>query len=183
LTALGVILIGPRADVLTALRQPTFIALAATTLAAALFSAASALLLSVPGAERSPLQRAVPMLAVIGWVLALVRLLTIGGDPARRLLALPVHWACIIEIAALGLIPGWALFNMVRRAAPLRPVWSAALATLAALALGAAGTQFICPIDDPAHQLIGHALPVALLTVFGALIGRRSLDWLRRGER
>jgi hypothetical protein len=49
---------------------------------------------------------------------------------------------------------------------------------LAAVALGAAATQFICPLDDPAHQLVGHVLPVAFLAVFGAIAGRRSLNWL-----
>jgi hypothetical protein len=73
-----------------------------------------------------------------------------------------------------------ALFVMLRRAAPLRGAWSAALATLAAVALGAVATQFICPLDDPAHQLVGHVLPVAFLAVFGAIAGRRSLNWLSR---
>ena len=56
--------------------------------------------------------------------------------------------------------------------------WSAALATLASVALGAAATQFLCPIDDPAHQLVGHVLPVAFLSVWGAIVGGRSLNWL-----
>jgi hypothetical protein len=68
---------------------------------------------------------------------------------------------------------------MLRRAAPLRLGWVAALATLAAVALAAAATQFICPIDDPAHQLVGHVLPVVVLAIGGAIGGRRSLDWLR----
>ena len=89
----------------------------------------------------------------------------------RRVLALPFHVACLIEIAGLSLVPGWALFAMLRRAAPLRRAWSGALATLAAVALGAAATQFLCPIDDPAHQLVGHLLPVAILSV-----GARSWD-------
>jgi hypothetical protein len=72
------------------------------------------------------------------------------------------------------------MFAMLRRAAPLRRTWSAALATLAAVALGAAATQFLCPIDDPAHLLVGHLLPVASLAIGGAIAGRRALDWLKR---
>ena len=53
------------------------------------------------------------------------------------------------------------------------------LATLAAASLGAVATQFICPIDDPAHHLVSHFLPVLLLSGVGALAGRRWLDRLR----
>jgi hypothetical protein len=177
-TALGVIVIGPRTDVLIAIYDPTFVALAVATLATALLAAAGALVLSVPGAERSPLQRAVPLVAGGVWALVLVVLLTMDGDPLQRVLALPFHWACLIEIAGLSIVPGWALFTMVRRAAPLQRAWNAALATLAAVALAAVATQVICPVDDPAHQLVGHVLPVALLSVWGAIVGRRWLNWL-----
>ena len=180
-TALSVIVIGPRADVLTAIHEPAFVGLAVATLATALLSAAIAFVLSVPGAERSPLQRALPLLAGGVWVLLFVVLLTTSGDPGRRVLALPFHGLCLIEIAGLGVVPGWALFAMLRRAAPLRRAWSAALATLASVALGAAATQFLCPLDDPAHQLVGHVLPVAFLSVSGAIVGRRWLNWLSRG--
>jgi hypothetical protein len=178
LTALGVVVIGPRADILTAIYQPTFAGLAVATLGTALLSAAGAFVLSVPGAERSPLQRVVPLVAGGVWALVLVVLLTNGGDPVQRVLALPFHWACLIEIAGLSVVPGWALFAMLRRAAPLQRVWTATLAMLAAGALAAVATQVICPVDDPAHLLIGHVLPVAFLSVWGAIVGRRWLNWL-----
>ena len=176
-TALGIIVIGPRADVWTAISQPTFAALALATLGTALFSAAGAFVLSVPGAERSPLQRAVPLVAGGVWALALVVLLTSGGDSVQRVLALPFHWACLIEIVGLSIVPGWALFAMLRGAAPLRRAWSAALATLAAVALASVATQVICPVDDPAHQIVGHMLPVGLVSACGAIVGRRLLNW------
>ena len=180
-TALGVIVIGPRGDVWTAIAQPTFVALAVATIGTALLSAAGAFVLSVPGAERSPLQRVVPLVAGGVWALVLVALLTNGGDPVQRVLALPFHWACLIEIAGLSVVPGWVLFAMLRRAAPLQRVWTATLAMLAAGALAAAATQLICPVDDPAHLLVGHVLPVALLSVWGAIAGRRWLNWLSQG--
>lgn len=179
LMALAVIVIGPRADILAVLREPTFLGIALATFATALLAAAGALVLSVPGAERSVLQRVAPL--VIGglWAVALVVLLTAGGDAVRRLLQWPFHWACLIEIAALGVIPGWALFGMMRRAAPLDRAWSGALATLAAVSIAAVATQLLCPVDDPAHQLVGHVLPVAVLSMLGAFAGRRYLNWLR----
>lgn len=177
LAALGIFVVGPRVDVLNALRQPTYVALVLVTLLTALLSAAAAFTSSVPGAERSPLQRAIPLLAGSLWAIVLMGLLAQGGDSVRRILALPIHVACVIEIAAFGLLPGWALFTMLRRAAPLQPTWSAALAALSATALGAVATQIVCPIDDPAHHLMGHFVPVVLLTFWGTLARRRSLDW------
>ena len=178
LMALAVIVIGPRTSVLFARAQPVFLGLAVVTVCTALLSAASALVLAIPGAERSPWQRVVPLIAASAWILALVYLLSIEGAVMRRLLQWPVHVACLLEIAGLGFLPGWALFAMLRRAAPLERAWSGALAALAALSISAAATQFICPIDDPAHQLVGHVLPVVVLSTLGAIAGRRYLNWM-----
>ena len=182
LMALAVIVIGPRADVVTAMSQPTFLGIAVATIGTALLSAASAFVLGIPGAERSVWQRVLPLMAGSLWALALVYLLTTEGAAVRRLLQWPFHWACLIEIAGLSVVPGWALFAMLRRAAPLQRAWSGALATLAAVAIGAAATQFICPVDDPAHQLVGHLLPVAVLSMLGTIAGQRYLNWMSRGS-
>ncbi len=177
LIVLGVIVIGPREDVVTAVSQPSFLAIAAATIATSLLAAASALVLAIPGAERSSLQRMAPLIAGSAWAIGLAYLLASEGAAARRLLAWPFHWLCLIEIVAFALIPGLALLAMLRRAAPLQRAWSGALAALAAIASGAAATQFLCPLDDSAHQLIGHVLPVAGLSMLGALAGPRFLNW------
>jgi hypothetical protein len=179
LMALAVIVIGPRADVIAAMSDPAFSGIAGVTIITALLSAASALILGIPGAERSAWQRALPLVAGSLWALALVRLLAAEGEAVHRLRQWPFHWLCLIEIVGLSLIPAWALLTMLRRAAPLQRAWAGALATLAAVALGAAATQFLCPLDDPAHQLVGHVLPVAVLVMFGALVGRPYLNWMR----
>jgi hypothetical protein len=176
--ALGALLIGLRADVQNAVSQPTFLALAAMSLVMALSSAACAFMLSVPGAERSPLVRAVPIVAGLAWATAWVVLLAAGSDPLARVLAMPIHVACVLEIAGFGLLAGWPLLAMLRRAAPLQREWSAVLASVAAAALGATATQFICPIDDPAHQLVSHVAVVIVASMAGAAMARRSLDWL-----
>jgi hypothetical protein len=121
-----------------------------------------------------------PLIAAGLWALGPLYLLTTEGAAVRRLLQWPFHWACLIEIAGLSVVPGWALFAMLRRAAPLKRAWSGALATLASVAIGATATQFICPVDDPAHQLVGHVLPVAVLAILGAIAGQRYLNWSSR---
>jgi hypothetical protein len=143
LMALAVVVIGPRRDLGTAMSEPAFAGIAVVTFGTALLSAASAFILSIPGAERSAWQRSLPLFAAGVWGLILSYSLATEGSALQRLLAWPIM-----------------------------------LATLAAVALAAVATQLICPIDDPAHQLVGHLMPVAILSVLGALAGPRYLNWL-----
>jgi hypothetical protein len=177
---LAVLIIGPRADLTIMLRQPAYVILALATVSIASLSGAAAFVLSVPGAERSRLQRVVPFALAAAWAFALVLMMRAGGHILQRVVAFPIHVACILEIAAIGVISGWVIFRMLQRAAPLDATWSAALAALAGTGVGAFATHVICPIDDPAHHLVGHFAPVMLLTMAGMAAGRRSLDWLRR---
>jgi hypothetical protein len=172
----GVLLWGPRADIADALGRPVYQARLVATLLTALLAAAAAFVLSVPGAERSRVQRMLPFVAGGAWVALLSALLIAGGNSAARVLAFPVNWPCSYKIFGFGLIPGIALVTLLRRAAPLQPVWSTFLAALASTALGAAATQFICPVDDPAHQLVGHVLPVIVFAVVGTIVGYRALE-------
>jgi hypothetical protein len=181
-TVAGVALIGVRADTGAMSREIGFLVLAALTMTTALVSAGAALVLSVPGAERSAAQRWAPIVAGGAWAGLLTWSVLSGGSGVPRIVAFPFHIGCVIQIIALSLIPTWGLFSMLRRAAPLRLSWSAGLASLAALALAAVGVQFICPINDPAHLLVGHFVPVAALALAGALIGSRALARPARGR-
>ena len=172
--------LGPRQDLFDALRQPVYAARLMTTLSTAILAAAAAFVLSVPGAERSRVQRVLPWVALGGWAVLLAALLVSGGDPVARVLAFPVNWPCGYKILGFSLISGTALFVALRRAAPLERLWTASVAALAATAFGAVATQFVCPVDDPAHQLVGHVLPVIVLAAIGTAIGVRSLDGVRR---
>ena len=175
--ALTVAMVGARADILPSLQDPGFVTLALATFAAGLVAAAAGMMLGVPGAERTPLWRIVAVLFAAGWALVLLARLVSGGDAWPRLAAFPNHWACVAEIIGLSAVSGWIFFAMLRRAAPLQRTWSAMLATLAPAALAATATQIMCPIDDPAHQIVSHVTPVALLAVIGTLAGRRALEW------
>ena len=76
---------------------------------------------------------------------------------------------------------GWLLCLMLARAAPLRPLWTAAVASLASMATGAAVAQILCPVDDPRHQLIGHVVIALFVAGAGLLVGRPALNtWRRR---
>lgn len=175
-TIIAVLALHPREDLAAALLDDVYLARAATTLATAVVAAAMALVLSVPGAERSPYQRAFPLVCGGLWIVVLVAVLTSGGDAAARLAAFPINPLCLYEIAGLSAVPALSLVAMLRRAAPLRPGWNAVLAGLAAAALAAAGTQLLCPVDDAAHQLVGHVVPVVGLTLAMAAAARPWLN-------
>ena len=176
-TAVGVVLVQPRSDLVAMLYDPGFAWRAVATLATALLAAAIALVLSVPGRERFPFGRVLPFIAAGLWVLVLARLLVEGGNSMARLGALPVHLGCILQMTALSAVPTATLFAMLRRAAPMHPGWNAVLAALAGVALAALGTQALCPLDDPAHQLVGHVVPVLVLTGIGGVALRHRLNW------
>jgi hypothetical protein len=179
LALLGVLIIGGRAGISRVVENRDWIWILLLTLGTAISSAFASLVLSVPGTERSPAQRAAPLILVTGWLVGLSVLLSSGGSPLSRLLAFPVHILCIVEIAAFAAIPAWALLDMIRRAAPLRPAWSAALAALAATALGAGATQILCPIYDPAHHIVGHFGPMVALAAGITLAKKRRVSsWL-----
>ena len=176
LTAVGVLLLGPRADLARALVQPAYGARLVTTLLTAALASFGAFTLSVPNAHRSPLTQILPYAAFASWILLLTALLFSGGEPIGRLLAFPVNWPCGYKIFGFSLIPGVVLFMLIGRAAPLQIIQNAATAALAATTLGAVATQLICPVDDPAHQLVGHVLPVVVLAVIGLAVGYRTLE-------
>ena len=168
LTAVSVLVIGPRADSAEIAQQRSFLMLALLTLATGVCAAGAALVLSVPGAERTPAQHWLPIVVALAWAALLTEAMIAGGAAMSRIGALPIHTRCVIQIAGLGLVPGWLLFRMLRGAAPLRLSWSAGLGALAAVAFAAAGVQFLCPLDDPAHHLVGHFAPVAVLAFAAA---------------
>jgi hypothetical protein len=172
--AVGVAALGVRPDVRTVL-APDVVTSSAVAMVTGFVAASVALVLAVPGAARWRGLKLIPVLTLVGWG----ALQPLQARPLRAGDA-PFHAACGIEIVALALVPGAALFVLLRRAAPLEPAWSAGLATLAAASLAAAVLPIVCPIDASAHVLASHVAPVVVVAGVGAAAGRRVLDWTRR---
>ena len=175
--AFGIWLLGPRADLASAIASAVYDARFVLTVAAGILAGAAAFVLSVPAAEHYRVQRIVPFAFAMAWALLLGFLLVSGGRGVERLVAFPVNWPCGYKILVFSVIFGGALLIALRRAASLEITWTAALAALSSTALAAAATQLICPVDDPAHQIVGHVLPVTVLALLGTVIGFRTLDW------
>jgi hypothetical protein len=168
----GFLVFGARADLGSRAGEVDFLWLSGLTTVAMSLAGFVSLVLAVPGAERSAFLRGLVVAVIVAWSV------TLAGGIVREGhgLAGVSHWyVCFVRIAAIGLLPASALFVMLRRAAPLRPGWTAALALGAAAAAGALAIQFVCPIDDAGHGLIGHFGAVATSVVGGAAFGRRLL--------
>lgn len=174
LSAIVVLAVGPRRDLSTAVVTPGFVASIVCLFVTMVAGAAAAFVLSVPGAERSWLQRALPVAAALAWPVVWAFLLATAAGSDGRTPGV-FHAACAIEILGISAISGAILLAMIRRAAPLRPAWTAATISLSAIAVASAATQVMCPLSDPAHQLGGHVLVAAVVGVSGLLVAKNDL--------
>jgi hypothetical protein len=171
--------LGARGDLVAVVWRPEFQVKSVLLLVTAISAAVGALLVSVPGAERSAAVRWLPVAVVTAL------LLWIGGELWAAAAAGTVNWGigaawgCVAQILAVGLVPGAVLFVMVRRAAPLRGVWAGLLALVAMGAVGALGTSAICPSDRSMHVLVWHVLPLLAVGAVGAAAGYVLLGWVR----
>ena len=168
----GVLLFGTRPDLDSLVTRQDFLLTSALALATAGLSAAAALVLAVPGAERSALVRGIP-LAVLGmWTLTAFMTVL---QASHGLSGVSDWYVCAIRVAAIGLVPAIVLVSMLRRAAPLRREWTGALALAGAASVGTLAIQFICPVDDAGHALLGHLGPVLALAAAGGAAATRLL--------
>ncbi|MDP1568759.1 MAG: NrsF family protein [Vicinamibacterales bacterium] len=171
---------GARQDLAVALAAPAFQVKAALLILTAITAAAGALLLSVPGAERTAAVRWLPLAVVAALVLWIAGELGAAAAAGTANWRIGAAWGCAAEVMAVGFVPGAVLFVMVRRAAPLRAMWAGLLALMAMGAVGALGTSAICPSDRSMHVLVWHVLPLIVIGAVGAAAGYVLLGWARR---
>lgn len=164
--AAGLVVFGNRPGLDSLVAQPYFLWTAILALATAVFAVIGALVMAIPGAERSPLLRGATVAIVGLWAVTLATMI-VRAD--HGFASVSDWYICFMRVVAIGLVPAVAVIAMLRRAAALRPGWTGALAMAAAAAAGALAIQFICPLDDAAHALIGHFGPVVTAGAFGAL--------------
>lgn len=179
--SLGVVLflMGVRRDLGEVYDDPGFALEAALLIVTALSAAVGALIVSIPGAERSAGVRWIPVTAAAAsvlWVAGDMALAAASGAPTGRL---TFAWHCVYKTASVAAVPGIALFMMVRRAAPLQAGWAGMLAILATAAVGVLGANVICPTDRPLHMLVWHVAPLMVLAALGAALGTWLLRWQR----
>ncbi len=173
------LLMGVRRDLGDVVSQADFAFEAALLIVTALSAAVGALIVSVPGADRSALVRWTPVIAAmasVAWAAGELVVTAATGAPSGRL---TFAWHCVYKTASVGAVPGIALFLMVRRSAPLHAAWAGLLAVLATAAVGVLGANVMCPNDRPLHMLLWHVAPLMLFAALGAALGTWLLRWDR----
>lgn len=170
------LLMGVRRELGDALDRADFAFEAALLILTAISAAVGALVVSVPGAERSVVVRWLPLgagLACLVWAAGELAFASATGAPTGRL---TFAWNCIYKTASIAVVPSVAMFALLRRAAPLHGAWAGLLALLATAAVGVLGANIICPIDRPLHMLLWHVAPLMAFGGLGAALG----TWLLR---
>ena len=162
----SVAIVGARPDVMLRLAQPDYLWTAALALVASIFAGLFALVLAVPGAERSPLLRLSTLAVLAVWMVTMVWAVVEAG------LGLPFstdpHWpVCFARGVAFSVVPVLALVVMIRRGMALSPGWTAAIAAIAAASMSALAVQIVCPLDDAGHAFLGHFIPVTAMAALG----------------
>jgi hypothetical protein len=180
--AIGAVFAGVRLDLAEKSRDASFLVENGTLLLVFALAARSAFELSVPDDERPFATFSLPLLALLMWFgLVLIR----GRDDVDTEaleLATRTGIACVWRILSLGVPPVFACWMMLRRAAPLPQRWVGCFLSLSAFSLAAAGTRALCARDGPLHVLLWHGLPVLLLGLAGASLGRAAFGvWKDQG--
>jgi hypothetical protein len=91
-------------------------------------------------------------------------MVAIAGDAGAPLWG----WRCVRKMTYVGAIPALGAIVLIRRAAPIDPVWAALLGLVGAGAAGALTSEFACPVRFPMHVMLWHVLPIAVYAAIGA---------------
>jgi|GEM_PF-5402895 len=91
--------------------------------------------------------------------------------------AFGIDLTCSQLILVLSLAPAAIMFVMICRGAPIAPLTTAGLGTLAATALAAVGLRFFHAQDTSLMLLVWQFGTVLVLTAAGALIGQWLQPW------
>lgn len=175
-SAVFLVMAGPRAGLISALGQPVIAAKSALPLM--LFLLALPVTVGMMRPERLPrLPRALILPAVLAAGLWAMAFASLPGD---------LRFADVSRFAlteCLGLIIGLSLpalvpaFMVLRRGAPASPLLAGGMAGLTVGAGIAAGYSLFCTQDNPLFYVTWYGVAILSVTIFAALVGRRLLRW------
>jgi len=148
----------------------------AATLATAFTAAIAAFRSAVPGFDMRILLLPVAPLGL--WLASVGQgcvqdWLRLGADG----LTIRPDWDCLQMATVIGIVPAAAIIMMLRKAAPLHPRLTLALAALAVAALANFGLQFAHVRDASIMVLVWHLGAAAVLAALGGWLGKRVLRW------
>lgn len=174
--ALVVYLMGPRPDLMAKAADFRWLVEQVAAVATGVTAAIAAFCSIVPGRPRW--ERLMPAFPLAIWISAIgVGCLAdwVGGGFDRS--EFTPDWACFPGIAMVGLVPAVLMVIMLRKGAPLSPMYSVGLGGLAAAALGDFGLRLFHPKDAGLMVLVWQMGAVVTLTLAYASLSRGLLRW------
>jgi hypothetical protein len=174
--ALVVLVVSPRADLLTKALEWRYLVEQLAALATGITAAIAAFATVIPGYDRKFLF--LPALPLAIWLGSLGEGCVqdwIRFGPDGR--SLQPDWFCFPAIVLVGAVPAIAIAVMLRRGAPLTPHVTAALGGLAAAGLGNFGLRLFHSQDASLMVLVWQVGTVFILTAMAAWAGRYLLNW------
>jgi hypothetical protein len=164
--ALGVAHYGVRRDLGGAMSFLPFLLRVPLIAATMWLSVVTALRLAIPGADQRAWTRWWPLLLLGALVAVSAAELTLFGAVGDVGWSLRT-WGCVRKLTFAGALPALGAIVLIRRAAPLDPVWTALLGLVASGAAGALTSELACPVRAPMHVMLWHVLPIAVYAALG----------------
>jgi hypothetical protein len=165
----GVTILRPPNEIWARVNDPSFVVTALAMLSLALISTFSAFVLTIPD-DRNRRFDLFPMgTVIVSFMLVGYLLLTSNVADSHP------SYICVLRIIGLSVLPAALLFQMLRRAAPLRPGLTGLLAVLGSLSFSEIGVQFLCLNSLGSHVLVWHLLPIGLIALAGFSLGKLVL--------
>lgn len=160
-----------RADIYTVIFDLNFFLACISLLGSSISLAYLALILSIPGKQSKFTNKLTILnLIIIGLTLGIT--FYIHPNPfSQSDIGASIH--CSSSLVFLSLIPGIALFFLMKIAAVQACRLASFLMFLAAGAFGAFILQISCMADSPLHIFLYHLLPVLLIGSFGIVVAKK----------
>lgn len=178
LSIFGYIMIAmPRTDLALQLQSPLYLAELATLLTAILLSALAAIWLCYPDVRQKPIVIYLPIVPVILFALLLTYRAFHPELSAHLVSGEEGGLQCSICVTVLSLIPGFWMFRIIRQHATTHPHAAGAIALLTAASVGLFALRIAEMEDSVAHILGWHVIPVIVLGIIGAKLGKKLFAW------
>jgi hypothetical protein len=85
---------------------------------------------------------------------------------------------CSVDIILMSTIPFILLFLVLKKSAPINPMYSGVNVGFCCFTLALFLLQFSCPSNNPGHLLIWHVVaPFSVAAILGGVLGRKLLNW------
>lgn len=170
--------VGRRSELFTTIADPRYLTEVAAMFLTSAMAAAGAFCAGCPG--RAIWERFAPLPFLLMWIGALA----IGCWRDRHIPGFPpfANISTIQTIAAMSIPSALAILSMVRRGAPIAPMTTVGLATLAATSMSSAVHRVFIEQSMAGSAGFWPFCAVLLISGFASLFGRRLLRWTTRDE-